>query len=196
MAASSVYQVCVCVLCFLEQQRSDLAMHVIKSSLQLFHGSTPWADVQYVSVHAVIEHTCSPDILTSCLSSLISNYFDILKPAESMLIRSSTSWVTKHRGLSGLRGVGGVQHATSSPLETERRPLPGVMRGAEVPWGGRTRRELLEIRLAAEAVLVFQQFGAARLVECRQQNCVFLLLRLLRLPITDLCTAILGPAAR
>lgn len=135
-----VSSVCVCVLwclCFLEQQRSDLAMHILSSVPCSCSTYQPLEPMYSVFAYMLLLNIHVP--LTSCLSSLTSNYFDILKPAESMLIRSSTSAtaVLSDKAPRALRsaGGGGGWSAARHFLAVGNRapPTSWVMRGAEVP---------------------------------------------------------------
>lgn len=88
--------VCVCVVVFVFSRAAKKRLsnaHLIKSSLQLFHGSTPWADVQYVCVHAVIEHTCSPDIL------FILTHLKLFWHFKTGWIDANSQFNVRHRSL-------------------------------------------------------------------------------------------------
>lgn len=111
---------CVCVVVFVFSRAA-------KNRLSTVHVINPlnWCTVCFrVCPYMLLFNIHIP--LRSCSTPLIWNYFDILKPAESTLIHSSTSAtaVLSDKAPQALRSAGEVQHATSSPLETER-PLPG-----------------------------------------------------------------------
>lgn len=118
-------------LCFLEQQRTDLAMYMLSSRQFVSVFVRTCCYLTYIFPWDRVYPPSSETILT------------FSKPAQSMLIHSSTSAaaVSSDKAPRALRSAGGSAARRFLAVGSGA-PTSWVMRGAEVPWGGQTRREM------------------------------------------------------
>lgn len=161
--------------------------HVIKSSLQLNHRLTPWTDIQYV----LFVHTCyyltQYSIAIVCIVRHLKLFWH-----SNFSVQHPPLQPWSDKAPQTLRSVGEVQHATSSLLEAQR-PLPGGCMALGVPWRGQKRRGARsdwQERWSSGGCRCVQTICGGSVGGVSPVNRVFSLLRLLCLPITDLCTAI------